>query len=106
MFLAASVILFIFNAPSSRPRTDLSWAELAADEARLRSELAQNWPLGTIGASSDGRVSQQEVSELLVDLVKRCHQLDYTRHPDLFSADIARLISLKRRLRTEELVID
>jgi hypothetical protein len=30
----------------------------------------------------------------------------YTSQPDLFEADIARLIGIKRRLRAEEFVID
>jgi hypothetical protein len=44
--------------------------------------------------------------DLLVDLVTRCHRLVYTRQPDLFEGDIARLIGVKRRLRAEEFVID
>jgi hypothetical protein len=106
MFLAASVILLMFNAPSARPCAGLDWKELAESEARLRGEFAHGWPLGDIEALSQGRVSKHELIELLVDLVQRCHQLTYTRRPDLFSADIARLIELKRRLLTEEFVID
>jgi hypothetical protein len=106
MFLAASVILLMFNAPSARPRDGLDWKELAASEERLRREFAQAWPLGDIEALSEGRVSKQELVDLLVDLVQRCHQLTYSRRPDLFSADIVRLIGMKRRLLTEEFVID
>lgn len=106
MFLAASVILFMFNAPSTRPRAGLEWRELAASEGRLRREFAHAWPLGDIDALSEGRVSKQELVDLLVDLVQRCHQLTYTRRPDLFSADIVRLIGMKRRLLSEEFVID
>lgn len=106
MFLAASVILFVFNAPSMRPRPDLAWKELAESEERLRRELAIDWPFGNIELSSDRRVCKQELIDLLVDLVTRCHRLVYTRQPDLFEADIARLIGIKRRLRAEEFVID
>lgn len=106
MFLAASVLLFVFNAPSSRPRPDLAWKELAESEGRLRQEFALDWPLGNIELSSERRVSKQELIDLLVDLVTRCHRLDYTRQPDVFEADIARLIGIKRRLRAEEFVID
>ena len=106
MFLAASVILFVFNAPSVRPRPDLAWKELAESEERLRREFAIDWPLGNIELSSERRVAKQELIDLLVDLVTRCHRLVYTRQPDLFEADIARLIGIKRRLRAEEFVID
>jgi hypothetical protein len=106
MFLAASVILFVFNAPSARPRPDLAWKELAESEDRLRREFALDWPLGNIELSSERRVSKQELIDLLVDLVTRCHRLIYTSQPDLFEADIARLIGIKRRLRAEEFVID
>jgi serine/threonine protein kinase len=105
MFLAACVILFVFNAPSSYPRR-LEWKALAENEALLRAEFERAWPFGDVEGQSAHRVSRAELSELLVDLVRRCHQLVYTRQPELFSADIARLISIKRRLRAEEFVID
>jgi hypothetical protein len=72
----------------------------------LRRELARSWPFGDVEALSEGRVSKQELADLFVDLVQRCHCLAYSRHPELFSADIARLIGLKRRLLAEEFVID
>lgn len=106
MFLAASVILFVFNAPSVRPLPELAWKELAESEDRLRREFALAWPLGNIELSSEHRVSKQELIDLLVDLVTRCHRLVYTGQPDLFEADIARLIGIKRRMRAEEFVID
>lgn len=106
MFLAASLILFVFNAPSARPRPDLAWKELAESEERLRRELVLDWPLGNIELSSEHRVSKPELIDLLVDLVTRCNRLVYTRQPDLFEADIARLIGIKRRLRAEEFVVD
>jgi hypothetical protein len=106
MFLAASIILFVFNAPSTRPRPHLAWKELAESEERLRREFAIDWPLGNVELASERRVSKQELIDLLVDLVTRCHRLVYTRQPDLFEGDIARLIGVKRRLRAEEFVID
>jgi hypothetical protein len=107
MFLAAVVILFAFNAPSRQPRARLRhWKELAESEELLRAEFALAWPFGDVHLSSEGRVSKQELTDLLVDLVQRCHRLVYAREPDLFSMDIARVIRMKRRLRAEEVVID
>lgn len=106
MFLAAAVILFLFNAPSLQPGILLNWKELAESEPRLRQELDTAWPLGEVEAQSEGRVTRPELTTLIVDLVRRCHQMTYAREPGLFTADIARLIALKRRLLTEEFVVD
>jgi hypothetical protein len=105
MFLAACVVLFVFNAPSSYPR-QVEWKVLASDESRLRAEFELHWPFGDIEARSAQRVKRAELCDLLVDLIRRCHQLVYAKEPRLFSMDIARLISMKRRLRAEEFVID
>jgi hypothetical protein len=106
MFLAAAVILFMFNASALQPGLRLGWKELAESEERLRQELEVAWPFGDVDAQSDGRVSKAELTSLIVDLVRRCHQLTYSRDPELFATDIARLIALKRRLLTEEFVVD
>jgi hypothetical protein len=106
MFLAAAVVLFLFNAPSAQPGLRLHWKELAESEERLRQELALAWPFGNVEAQSDGRVSKPELTALIIDLVRRCHQMAYARDPELFTSDIARLIALKRRLLTEEFVVD
>ena len=57
-------------------------------------------------ALSNGRVSHDELSAVLIDLIHRSRNLSYTKHPDWFSDDIARLIDIKRRMLVEELVID
>ena len=106
LFLAAAIILQVLNAPSAQPGQGSHWKELAESEVLLRRELARSWPFGDVTALSDGRVGKQELADLLVDLVQRCHSLAYSRHPELFSADIARLIGVKRRLLAEEFVID
>lgn len=106
MFLAAALILFLFNAPSLQPGILLNWKELAESEPRLRRELDTAWPLGDVETQSEGRVTRPELTTLIVDLVRRCHQMTYAREPGLFAADIARLIALKRRLLTEEFVVD
>jgi len=51
-------------------------------------------------------VSREELSCVLVDLVHRSRHLIYTKRPELFSQDIARMVSVKHRLLNEELVID
>ena len=79
---------------------------LRESEAKLRAGLTEAWPFGNVEQLSDGRVSRDELSNVLVDLVLRSRHLIYTKRPELFSEDIARMVSLKHRLLIEELVID
>ena len=106
MFLAVSVILLLFSAPVASRGRNVPWEALIESEARLRSGLAEAWPFGNVELQSDGRVSREELSNVLVDLVHRSRHLIYTKRPELFSEDIGRMVSLKHRLLNEELVID
>jgi hypothetical protein len=106
MFLSGSMLLLLFNAGSKTRSAPLPWDALARDEALLRAELIRSWPLGDVETSSDGRVTREEMTKVLVDLVRRSRQLIYTKQPQTFAADIVRLIDVKRRLLVEDLVID
>jgi hypothetical protein len=78
---------------------------LTESEARRRSGLTEAWPFGKVELHSDGRVSREEPTRVLVGLVHRSRHLIYSKRPELFSQDIARIVSVKRRLLNEELVI-
>src|SRR6188768_1684231 len=106
MFLAVSVILLLFSAPVANRGRNVPWEGLIESEARLRTGLTQAWPFGNVELQSDGRVSREELTDVLVDLVHRSRHLIYTKRPELFSQDIARMVSVKHRLLNEELVID
>ncbi len=106
MFLAVSLILLLFNAPVSDRGRNIPWEELIESEARLRAGLSTAWPFGDVAALSQGRVSREELTNLLVDLVQRSRQLVYAKQPEVFGRDIARLLDLKRRLLFEEFVFD
>jgi hypothetical protein len=106
MFLAVSLILLVFSAPVQDRGRTLPWEELIASESRLRAGLLEAWPFGDVEALSDGRVTRDELTSVLVDLVHRSRHLVYTKRPDVFSEDIGRLVSIKRRLLFEEFVID
>jgi hypothetical protein len=106
MFLAVSLILLLFSAPVTDRGRSVSWEELIESESRLRAGLIDAWPFGNVEALSDGRVTRQEMIDLLVDLVQRSRHLVYSKHPDLYSQDVVRLLKLKRRLLVEELVVD
>jgi len=106
MFLAVSMILLLFSAPVANRGRNVPWEELIESEAKLRAGLVEAWPFGDVELQSDGRVTRDELTTVLVDLVHRSRHLVYTKRPDLFSEDIARMISLKHRLLMEEFVID
>lgn len=105
MFLAVSLILLVFSAPTGG-RRNVSWEKLIESEGKLRTGLNEAWPFGDVETLSEGRVTREELMELLVDLVQCSRQLAYAKHPDRYSKDIDRLASLKRRLLVEEMVID
>ena len=106
MFLAVSVILLLFSAPVANRGRNVPWEGLIESEERLRAGLIEAWPFGNVEVQSDGRVSREELTNVLVDLVHRSRHLIYTKRPELFSEDIARMVSVKHRLLNEELVID
>ena len=106
MFLAVSLILLLFSAPVLGRGRNLPWEELIESESRLRAGLIEAWPFGDVESLSEGRVEREELTSVLVDLVHRSRHLVYTKRPDLFSQDIGRLVSVKRRLLFEEFVID
>lgn len=106
MFLAVSLVLLLFSAPVANRGHHTAWERLIESEERLRRGLAEAWPFGNVEALSNGRVSHDELSAVLIDLIHRSRNLSYTKHPDWFSDDIARLIDIKRRMLVEELVID
>lgn len=106
MFLAVSVILLLFSAPVANRGRNVPWEGLIENETRLREGLSEAWPFGNVEQQSDGRVTREELTNVLVDLVHRSRHLIYTKRPELFSEDIARMVSVKHRLLNEELVID
>jgi hypothetical protein len=106
MFLAVSVILLLFSAPVANRGRTVPWEALIENEERLRAGLTEAWPFGNVEQLSDGRVSREQLTNVLVDLVQRSRHLIYTKRPELFSEDIARMVNLKHELLIEELVID
>jgi len=106
MFLAVSLVLLLLGAKGRFSELRMPWEELIENESRLRAGLMRAWPFGDVEALSEGRVSEEELLSVLVDLVQRSRRLVYAKKPELFSEDVARLIGIKRRLLLEEMVID
>ncbi|HEV8549393.1 MAG TPA: hypothetical protein VGQ57_10200 [Polyangiaceae bacterium] len=106
MFLAVSLVLLLLSARGRAPSVRTPWEELIKDEARLRRGLVEAWPFGDTEALSGGRVTDGELLSAVSDLVLRSRHLTYAKDPELFAADVTRLINIKRRLLPEEFVID
>jgi hypothetical protein len=106
MFLAVSLVLLLLGAKGHFRELRIPWEELIENEAHLRKGLMRAWPFGDVKTLSEGRVSEEELLSVLVDLVQRSRRLVYAKKPELFSEDVARLIGIKRRLLLEEMVID
>jgi hypothetical protein len=106
MFLAVSLVLLLLSARGNALTPRIPWEELIESEPRLRQGLVDAWPFGDVAALSDGRVSEAELLNVLVDLIHRSRRLVYAKRPDLFTEDLQRLINIKRRLLPEEMIID
>jgi hypothetical protein len=108
-FLSVSLLLYYLGL-SEAQAGDVGKAldnPLLRDRDVLRSRLEAHWDDRVdVVALSDGRVRRGEVLDMLLDLVLRCRDNTYAKEPEAFSADIDRLIHLKRRLSLEEIVLD
>jgi len=105
-FLAMSVWLVLrFVQGDSRPLKAEDDQQLRSRES-IRSLLSNIWRFGDISQISRGRLSKDEVLDLLADLIYRSRKGVYVDEKTLFADDIDRLIRLKRTLYLEEIVLD
>jgi serine/threonine protein kinase len=105
-FLAFSLLLLLLNINRSRYEPMAGCEGLLQSRDALLQSLVQAWPFGDVAQLSSGRVASLELLELLVDLIDRSRTGVYAHAPDRFSGDIDRLISLKRRIFSAEIVLD
>ena len=77
-------------------------------EAALRVDLDAccDEPFDDVETISRGRVETKAVIDVAVDLIERSRNHAYAREPELFTADLNRLIRLKRTISLEEIVLD
>jgi len=77
-----SLILLLFSVPVANRGRHLPWEELIESEDRLRSGLDEAWPFGDVEAFSSGRVTREELTHVIVNLVHRSRHLTYTKKPN------------------------
>ena len=105
-YLAMSMWLFLrFIQGDSRPLQAEDDQKLRSGES-IRSLLSSIWRFGDIFQISRGRLTKDEVLDLLADLIYRSRKGVYMEETTLFTNDIDRLIRLKRTLYLEEIVLD
>jgi hypothetical protein len=105
-YLAMSIWLSLrFIQGDSRPLQAEDDQKLRSRES-IRSVLSNIWAFGDISQISRGRLTKDEVLDLLADLIYRSRKGVYVEEAALFANDIDRLIRLKRTLHLEEIVLD
>ena len=105
-YLAMSIWLALrFIQGDSRPLKAEDDQQLRSRES-IRALLSNIWRFGDISQISRGRLSKDEVLDLLADLIYRSRKGVYVEEKTLFADDIDRLIRLKRTLHLEEIVLD
>src|SRR5215510_10752933 len=105
-YLAMSIWLFLrFIQGDSRPLKAEDDQALRSRES-IRSVLSSIWAFGDISQISCGRLTKDEVLDLLADLIYRSRKGVYVEETALFANDIDRLIRLKRTLHLEEIVLN
>ena len=105
-YLAMSIWLALrFIQGDSRPLQAEDDQKLRSRES-IRALLSNIWRFGDISQISRGRLSKDEVLDLLADLIYRSRKGVYVEEKTLFADDIDRLIRLKRTLHLEEIVLD
>jgi hypothetical protein len=105
-FLAMSIWLLVrFIQGDARPLQAEDDRTLRSREG-IRSLLRGIWAFGDVSKMSHGRLSEEEVLDLLGDLIYRSRKGAYMEEKALFANDIDRLIRLKRTLLLEEIILD
>jgi hypothetical protein len=105
-FLAMALWMCLqFVQQGSRPAQAGDDQPLRSPEG-IRAGLSDAWSFGEVSRTSKGRVGKEDVLDLLTDLISRSRSGVYAEDRGLFTADIDRLIRLKRRLVMKEIVLD
>ncbi len=105
-YLAVSLVLLLLNVSRLHGKPMVGCEGALESTQALRNALQSNWEFGNLGQMSGGRVQTAEAIDLLVDLIERSQHGIYAHHSDQFTADINRLIWLKRNIFASEIVLD
>ena len=79
--------------------------QLLADPGAVERVLNEIWPFGDLAAQSGGRVQTADVTGFFARFIDDARSGAFAQDPGRFSEAIDRLIFLKRRLSTEEMIL-
>lgn len=78
---------------------------LLSNPGAIERRLKETWPYGDLGAVSGGRVTTEETIQFFVRFIDDSRSGSFANEPARFTQAIDALIFLKRRLSTEEMVL-
>jgi hypothetical protein len=79
--------------------------ELLANPGAVERRLLEIWPYGDLGTQSDGRIATGDVTGFFARFIDDARSGRFAEEPQRFTDAIDTLIYLKRRLSTEEMVL-
>jgi hypothetical protein len=105
-FLAVSSLQLVTRGCAwEKSATASEIRELLADPGAVERRLLEIWPYGDLSAQSSGRVATREVAEFFAKFIDDARSGLFAEDPRRFTDAIDNLIFLKRRLSTEEMVL-
>lgn len=106
-FLAVSSLQLVTRGCGwEKTATTSEIKELLADPGAIEQRLHQIWPYGDLASQSGGRVATAEVIGFVAGFIDDARSGVFAENPRRFSDSIDALIFLKRRLSTEEMVLE
>ncbi|MBE2202919.1 MAG: hypothetical protein IAE94_01065 [Chthoniobacterales bacterium] len=105
-FLAVSTLQLITRGCAwDQSATSSEIRELLADPTAIERRLVGIWPYGDLAGPSGGRLATEEVTGFFSRFINEARSGVFAENPGHFSKAIDALIFLKRRLSTEEMVL-
>jgi len=105
-FLAVSALQLITSGcPAARAATSSGIKDLLSDPGAVERWLSEVWSYGDLSLQSRGRVATAEVTKFFARFIDEARSGAFASEPDRFTKAIDALIFLKRRLSTEEMVL-
>ena len=105
-FLAVSSLQLVTRGGAwEKSATASKIKDFLADPGAVERRLIEIWPYGDLAAQSDGRVATGDVTGFFSRFINDARSGLFAEDPKRFSTAIDTLISLKRRLSTEEMVL-
>ncbi len=105
-FLAVSSLQLVTRGCGwEKSATTSEIKELLADPGAVERRLVEIWPYGDLAAHSEGRISTEDVTAFFARFIDDARSGRFAGEPQRFTDAIDTLIYLKRRLSTEEMVL-